>query len=338
MVVPSPQQSVTRDDVARLAGVSTAVVSYVVNEGPKKVAPDTAARVREAIRILGYRPNAAARALRLGASEMLGFVMPDASNPFFVQFAHAVEDAAGSRGHAVLLANSDEDAAKERANIRNLASRKVDGVVIASQLSPSEINDLMDTVVPIVFIDRDSAVEGYDTIGVDFRAAARGAVRHLIEHGHRNIALVMGSASAGGGADGRELGWLDALAEAGLPEGAVIRAAFTLAGGYQAGKRLLAGVNPPTAIFASSDLQGIGVLRALHEANIAVPEEVALVAFDNVTETEYSWPPLTTVKQPVKEMAEAAVAKLLEPQTQKSHTLFPTQLIIRRSCGCPALY
>ncbi|MEO7015673.1 MAG: LacI family DNA-binding transcriptional regulator [Leifsonia sp.] len=326
-------QPVTRNDVARYAGVSTAVVSYVVNEGPKRVAPDTAARVRDAIRVLGYRPNAAARALKLGTSEMLGFLTSDGDNPFFTHFAHAVEDAAAERGFAVLLTNSDHDAAKEQRNIRNLASRKVDGLIISSRLSPIDLAYLMDTVVPTVFVNRDSGIEGYDTVGVDFRAAARGGVRHLIEHGHRNIALVMGADEK----EGRELGWLDALAEAGLPEGPVMRADFTLAGGYQAGKRLLAGITRPTAIFAGSDLQGIGVLRALHEGGVSVPHDIAVVAFDGSMESEYSWPALTTVKQPVREMAEAAVAKLLDggSGTSTGHLTFPTELILRRSCGCP---
>lgn len=333
--VPAPRTQVTRKDVARYAGVSTAVVSYVVNGGPKKVAPATEAKVHEAIRLLGYRPNAAARALKLGSTETIGLIIPDNSNPFFSLLAHAVEDAAAELGFALFLTNSDGNLAKERRNIRNLAARQVDGVVLASVLLDPDLADLQAAEIPFVLLSHSERSAVFTTVGVDLAEGARTAVEHLIGHGHTNIGLAMGTTTGNEG-DAREDGWLQALKDAGLPEGPIARSAFTRVGGYAAGKRLLASANRPTAIFASSDMQAIGILRVLHEAGLSVPGDVALASFDGSVEAEYSWPPLTTVEQPVRAMAEAAVRALVGADRAEPprHRVFPTRLLVRESCGC----
>jgi LacI family transcriptional regulator len=334
--VQAPRGPVTRKDVARYAGVSTAVVSYVVNGGPKKVAPATEAKVQDAIRVLGYRPNAAARALKLGSSETLGLVIPDNSNPFFSLLSHAVEDAAAERGYALVLTNSDGSVAKERRHIRNLAARQVDGVVLASVLFEPDLIDLDASEIPAVLLNHGDEAPGFNSVGVNLAAGARMAVEHLIGHGHTTIGLAMGTNTAND-FDGREQGWLQALADAGLPEGPIVRGPFTRPGGYAAGQRLLASANRPTAIFASSDMQAIGILRAIHEAGVAVPGEIAVASFDGSNESEYSWPALTTVEQPVRAMAEAAVNALVGDDRGKPprHRIFPTKLLVRQSCGCP---
>ena len=333
--VPAQRSQVTRKDVARYAGVSTAVVSYVVNGGPKNVAPATEARVQEAIRLLGYRPNAAARALKLGSSETIGLVIPDNSNPFFSQLAHAVEDAAAELGYALVLTNSAGNLSKERRNIRNLAARQVDGVVLSSVLMEPDLADLEAAEIPAVLLNHSSDAPGFNSVGVDLVAGAKSAVEHLIGHGYTNIALAMGT-NTGNYFDGREQGWMQALADAGLPEGPIVRSPFTRDGGYAAGRRLLASASRPTAIFASSDMQAVGILRAIHEAGLSTPDDIALASFDGSAEAEYSWPPLTTVEQPVQAMAEAAVRALIQtPRGQEpEHLIFPTDLVVRRSCGC----
>lgn len=331
-----PHTAVTRKDVARYAGVSAAVVSYVVNRGPKNVSPATEARVREAISVLGYRPNAAARALKLGSSRLLGLVVPDTRNPFFTELAHAVEEEARALGYAVLMTNSDGTMDRERAHIRNLAARQVDGVLLASNLFDPDLGELQAASIPAVLLNTTSHAAGFATVGTDLRAGARAAVEHLIGHGHTSIALAMGS-NVSGDTDGRELGWLDALAAAGLPEGPIVRSLFTRDGGYAAGKRLLASAGQPTAVFASSDMQAVGILRALNEAGVAVPGEMAMVSFDGSTDAEYCWPPLSTVKQPVREMAAAAVGALVGQRDPAgpAHIVIPSVLVVRRSCGCP---
>lgn len=327
---------VTRKDVARYAGVSTAVVSYVVNGGPRNVSPTTEKRVREAIMILGYRPNAAARALKLGSSSMLGLIVPDTNNPFFTELAHAVEEEASAMGYAVLMTNSAGDMGKERTHIRNLAARQADGVILASNMFEPDLKDLQEAGIPAVLLATSRAAASFVTVGTDLRLGARIAVEHLIGHGHTSIALAMGG-NVAGELDDRERGWLDALEQAELQEGPIVRSSFTRPGGYAAGKRLLASAARPTAVFASSDMQAIGILRALNEAGVSVPDDMAMVSFDGSMDAEYCWPPLSSMQQPVRAMAQAAVnalvgqAKMAEPL----HVVIPSELVLRRSCGCP---
>lgn len=334
--VQTPRGPVTRKDVARYAGVSTAVVSYVVNGGPKNVAPATEAKVRDAIRILGYRPNAAARALKLGSSETVGVIVPDNTNPFFSQLAHAVEDAAAELGFGMVLTNSDGSLAKERQNIRNLAARQVDGVFLASVVFDPDLAELEASEIPTVLLNNAGSPPGFTSVGVDLEAGARAAVEHLIGHGHTNIGLAIGT-NTGNQLDGREVGWLGTLRDAGLPDGPMLQSQFSRPGGYEVGKRFLSMANRPTAIFASNDMQAIGILRALHEAGVRVPDDMALVSFDGSIDSEYSWPALTTVAQPVKSMAEAAVRALVGEGRggELQHRVLPTELIVRQSCGCP---
>ncbi|WP_026820536.1 LacI family DNA-binding transcriptional regulator [Arthrobacter castelli] len=332
---PSPRPAVTRADVARYAGVSTAVVSYVVNDRPNKVAPATETRVREAIRLLGYRPNGAARALKLGSTEMLGLVIPDSTNPFFAELSHAIEDAANELGYALLLTNSNGSIATERKHVQNLSSRRVDGLLLASVEPHPDLGRFTESGIPAVLLNRNEPLPGSTSIGVDLVQGARTAVEHLIGHDHTDIDLVMG-ANPVAPIDGREKGWRHTLAERGLPEGVVYRGEFSRRGGYDAGQRLVASRRRPTAVLASSDTQAVGVLRALHEAGLHVPQDIALVSFDASQESEYAWPALTAVRQPIHEMARAAVEKLLKPgeSGDEEHTVFPTEMLIRRSCGC----
>lgn len=322
----------TRKDVARLAGVSTAVVSYVVNGGPKKVAPATEARVRDAIAVLGYRPNAAARALKLGSSEMLGMIVPDSTNPFFVMLAHAVEVAAAERGYALLIANSDASVAAERRHVESFASRRVDGVFLSSVLFEPDLRDLESADIPVVLLNHSAESPGFASVGVDLREGARAAVEHLAGHGHRDIGLVMGTAT-GGGLDGREVGWLEGIRAAGLVPGPVIRAPFHRADGYRVGLELAASADRPTALFASSDILAVGLLRGFHESGVRVPRDIAIVSFDGSPEAEYSWPGLTTLAQPIAEMARAAVEALVG-EGPTAHRIFPPTLVRRASCGC----
>jgi LacI family transcriptional regulator len=320
-----PKDPVTRNDVAEYAGVSTAVVSYVVNEGPRKVAPETRNRVLEAIRVLGYRPNATARALRMGTTRTFGLITPDGGNPLFAELAKAIDKEASARGYVVLQTSTDGDPATERAKVVELLHRQVSGLLL---VAPTEDPDLGEADVPVVAINR--VLSAASSVRPQYREGARRGVEHLIGHGHRTIGLVIG----GRGRRERELGWRDALEAAGLDEGPIARTTFSRQGGYDAGKRLLGATNRPTAIFASSDLQAVGVLRAIHEAGLRVPEDIAVVAFDGTAETEYSWPPLTVVRQPLEDLAREAVGRLIDGEDAIEALTVPTELIIRKSCGC----
>jgi LacI family transcriptional regulator len=318
-----PKEPITRNDVAEYAGVSTAVVSYVVNEGPRKVAPETRERVLEAIRALGYRPNATARALRLGTTRTFGLITPDGGNPLFAELAKAIDREAAAHGYVVLQTSADGDPETENAKIVELLTRQVSGLIL---VAPTDDFAVENVKVPVIAINRSLAT--VSSVRPAYREGARLGVEHLISHGHRRIGLVIG----GAGHPERELGWSAALATAGLPQGPIVRASFSREGGYRAGQILLH--EEPTAIFASSDLQAIGVLRALHEAGVDVPGDMAVVAFDGTPETEYTWPPLTVVRQPVEQLAQEAVRRLIEGEETTAAVTVPTKLIRRRSCGC----
>ncbi|KQR63755.1 LacI family transcriptional regulator [Arthrobacter sp. Leaf337] len=326
---------ITRTDVARYAGVSTAVVSYVINGGPKPVAAATAARVHEAIKVLQYQPNATARALTMGSARLLGMIVPDSTNPYFAELTDTIAQAAAARGYALLAANSRTDADTERQNTLNLVSRQVDAIILATVLSPSEVAAMPVQGIPRVLIDQSSAVHGIPTVSTDFEQGAALGVQHLIGHGHQDIAILVGKDIDPTRADPRHNGWKKALREAGLPEGAAEFTDFTRQGGYEATRRLLELPKRPTAIFASSDLLAVGALRAIHEADLSIPDDIAVVSFDGTSESEFSWPQLTTVRQPINQIAEAVLeAALSHKDSAGKIQLLPTELIIRRSCGC----
>ncbi len=332
---PSPRSTVTHVDVAKRAGVSTAVVSYVVNNGPRQVAPATAARVHAAIEELGYRPNLSARALRRGTTDLIGLVVPDSTNPFFAELARSVERATAQHGYSMVLVNSNNSGRQERQHVESLADRRVSGLVVATAMAPHQF-DLGDRKsIPTAIMNADGPIPGFHTIGPDFRHGAQTAVEHLLNvHEAGTVALATGGQLKYVETNSREQGWSDALTHNGRSQGPIVEGAFTRDGGHKMGLELIAR-DLPDAVFATNDLQAIGILRALHEAGVRVPEDVAIVTFDGTEESEYSWPPLTAVRQPITAMATAAVDTVLNPsQAAPEHHTFATDLIIRRSCGC----
>jgi LacI family transcriptional regulator len=332
---PTRDGAVTRADVARYAGVSTAVVSYVMNGGPRKVAPETAARVREAIARLDYRPNVHAQALRRGTTEMIGLVLSDPTNPYFVEFVAAITEVAFEYGRAVVIASARARPDTETTLVNDLIRRQVDGLIVASVFGRPDLT-LRESSrsTPIVFIDAPGAIPGHASLGTDGARAAALAVEHLAQvHHHETVGLVVGGMESPS-ADPREQGWQQALRAAGLPDGPVARVDWSREGGYHGGHRLLNSSTPPTAIFASSDLQAVGLLRAAHERGLRVPDDVAVIGFDGTKESEFSWPPLTVVAQPIRQMARTAVQLVLDEQRPEGYTPFVGELIVRRSCGC----
>jgi LacI family transcriptional regulator len=332
---PTPHGQVTRADVARYAGVSSAVVSYVVNDGPRTVAPATAARVAEAIRTLGYRPNASARALRTGSTKMLGLVVQDVNNPLYAEWAVAIENAAAARGYAVLLTNSEGDAGSDHRAITRLTGRQIDGLLLTTVLSRPDLANLPIGGIPTVLLGALEQIPGFVSVGVDASAGAYAATSHLIGHGHSSVGLIIGE-DDGSAVEFRERGWLAASRDAGLLDGPIARASWSRAGGYDAGRRMFGGPHHPSAVFVSSDMQAVGLLRALSELHLRVPGDVAVVSFDGTEDTRYTTPALTVIRQPVQEMAAEAVDAVLAPPTDepRPHELHEPELIVRESCGC----
>jgi LacI family transcriptional regulator, galactose operon repressor len=332
--VPAKARPATRADVARIAGVSTAVVSYVVNDGPRRVAPETAARVRAAIEILKYRPNVNARALKKGSTEMFGVVLPDMTNPFFAEYAHALEVAAVKHGYVLVIANSDANEAQERRIVNDLANRQVDGLIISTVLPPSGFQAVTPPGRPTVLINCSTPFPGYVAIGPDSQAGARALVDHLITvHGHQSIALIMGESSEPV-PEPRERGWSDAFQARDLPPGPIIRTSFSRYGGYQAALQLLNWQTRPSAIFAASDQLSSGALKAIRETGLRCPDDIALVSYDGTSESEYCSPPLTVARQPIRDMAEAAISAVLNLSSSAAYQRFETELVVRESCGC----
>lgn len=329
----------TRADVARLAGVSTAVVSYVVNNGPRPVASATRQKVLDAIRELDYHPNPSARALKTGSTGLIGVVVPEILNSYFSEFVDAIDVAARNQGKSILLSITHEDPSTEAEVIPSLVSRGVDSLIYNCRLVDTDLYQAGDIRIPRVLLDRADLVGGIPAIGADLGQGARLATEHLAGHGHTRIGFIGGPLPADR-RDYRRLAWQDVLAERGLPAQEPAITAWRPTGGFEGAQQLLDRPEPPTAIFAASDQIAIGVLHALHQRGLRVPGDIAVVSLDGTAETAYSWPPLTTVRQPFEAMAEAALAELSQGSAtaplQRDRTLFPMTLLVRASCGCPS--
>ena len=324
----------TRRDVALLAGVSPAVVSYVLNNGPRPVSTGARQRVLDAVKQLSYKPDGLARSLRFGRTNTLGLVVPDTSNPFFGELAHAIEDAAFARDFAVLVCNSAGESLRERAYISSLAERRVDGLILVSISEEQDLSDMTNLSIPVVAMDRSPTRAPISTIRSDNEHAAALGTKHLLEHGHHRIGFVAGPGS--GISDERLQGWLSTLREAGVAKGPIARAPFSFSGGFDAAVEVLCGVDKPTAILVSSDVQAIGLLSRLNSMHLKVPNDVAVVAIDGSEIGGYVVPTLTSVAQSTVRMAREAVRHLIDNPTERIHALFENALIARESCGCLA--
>jgi LacI family transcriptional regulator len=339
---------VTRDDVADRAGMSSAVVSYVVNGGPRRVSAATRSKVLRAIEELGYRPNGLARALRTQKTFTIGLVVPDNTNPFFAQLARAVEEAAFARGYVLLLGNSGQDNTRQAAYVNTLLERQVDGLILIADsdigqpsLPAQTASALQGAGTPLVLLDRHPSDLWAPSVTVDNEGGGYMATRHLLDHGHAEVACLAGPADLAP-AQERTHGWRRALREAGVkrPARLLARSRFRRDAGYLVAKELLAGPSRPTALFAQSDEQAIGLLRWANEAGVRVPEDLALVSFDGIDESGYTNPPLSTVAQPVDELGRRTVDLVVSSEPgagRKSPSqpgCLPVRLLTRRSCGC----
>lgn len=330
--------TIRRADVARLAGTSPAVVSYVLNGGPRGVAPETKARVLAAIEQLGYRPNGIARSLRMNRTMTLGLVVPDNANPFFAELARAIEEASYAQGYTLLIGNAAEDDQRQSSYVRTFLARQVDGLFLVPAHGPVGcLDDLRRSKTPWVSLDRQIPGAGAPAVLVDNRGGAYAATRHLLEHGRRRIACLAGPRDVLPAHD-RVAGWRDALAEEGIRPNAmkVWHAPFGRHAGYRAALEILSTNDRPDAVFAASDEQALGVLRAVAHLGLRCPDDVALAAFDGIPATAYSIPALTTMSQPFADLGRAALTHLLDQMNGESGPaeVLPVSLVTRGSCGC----
>lgn len=331
--------------MARLAGTSTAVVSYVINNGPRPVAPATRERVLAAIEQLGYRPDRVAQAMASRRTDLIGLIVPDARQPFFAEMAHAVERAAAERGKMVLVGNSDYLHDRELHYLRAFLGMRVAGLILVSQgLDENAAAEIEAWDARIVLLhERPEAIDDV-AVFTDDVGGALLATRHLLEHGHPYVACLGGIESTpavGDPVTDHVEGWRRAMTQAGRStEGRLFQARYNRYDSYETGLRLLSGPGRPPAIFCTTDDQAIGVLRAARELRIDVPGELAVAGFDDIKEAALTDPPLTTVASDREAMARAAVDLVLDDSVRDggSHRerlrAFPARLVVRRSCGC----
>src|ERR1700704_1001854 len=331
----------TVHDVARRAGVSTSTVSHVVNR-TRFVSDELRERVEAAMRELDYTPNAAARMLTLKRSHTIGLIVSDIRNPFFASVARGVEDVAQEQGYTLVLCNSDESAGRETACLNALETRAVDGVLLASSgVADEHLSRLVQAGYPIVLVDRDLPELGAPAVLLDNEGAAYSAVWHLITRRHQRIAMLTGRAAISTTTE-RVAGYRRALHEAGIvmDDRLVVSGESTSEGGASATSAVLDVDDPPTAIFSGNNLMSIGALQSIVNRGLLVPEDVALVGFDDFP---FPWsdafrPHLTTVAQPTYELGRRAAELLVQrlkglTPTSVERVVLDVMLVVRESSG-----
>ena len=333
----------TISDVADLAGVSTATVSRVL-AGIGSPKPATAAAVHRAVIELGYRPSAVARSLRMRRTQTLGLIVTDIQNPFFPELVQAADVAARARGYSILLGSAAYDERRAMHYLDLMVDRRVDGLLIASsQLSEESWDWVVRSPVPVVVVNAEPAGRALTVITSDNSAGMGIAIGHLVEMGHRAIAYIQGPPlyTATGA---RVEGFRHACGVAGLdPARTPVLAGDGLyEGGVSAGERLLAEGLRVTAVVCYNDLTAIGVMRALREAGVHVPNEVSVVGCDDIAAASWVSPTLTTLVQAKTEMGRLAVERmltLLKDPTQagtRQTVRLPMSFQVRESIGPPA--
>lgn len=329
-------------DVARLAGVSAMTVSRVIN-GQSGVSAETRERIEAAIAQLDYAPSKVASSLISQKTGLIGMIVPDVSNPFFGPIVRGAETTARKAGFKLLLCNSESDLRLEREYITDLISHRVEGLLIApvGDSSRQNLGRYVDGNFPIVLLDRLIAGLDCDSVTLDNTDGARQLVAHLIATGHRRIAFVTDADDVSTGRQ-RLAGYQKALADAGLPfdEDLVFHTSTDQMGGYRAAQQVLAAPERPSAIFAVNNMTAVGVMQALRQANLAVPDDIALACFDDVQHLAVISPFLTVIDQPAEDMSKVAMQLLLErigmsAGKQARTVTFPGKLIVRASSAMP---
>ena len=329
---------VTRNDVARRAGVAPSTVSYVINNGPRPVSLEARERVLKAIDDLGYHPSDVARSLRTRRTLTIGLVIPDITNPFYGEMVQAVEEVSLQHGYTVILGHSSHLPERELRYAQVLRSKQVDGVIflpVTPDLEPVEA--LTRAGIEVVVLERD--VPGYACIVADEHNGGGLATRHLLDLGHRKIGCIVLAGDSTSSA-ARAEGYRSALQQAGLSpkEGWIVESEYGYVAGETAAHELLKLPERPTAVVAHNDLIAIGAMKAFKEAGLRVPENISVVGFDDIAAASYVQPSLTTIAYPKRQMGRAGIETLLgllrsEEEMPAGTLKLPVELIVRASTG-----
>ncbi len=321
-------------DVARKAGVSIATVSRVLN-GMDVVKPHTRARVLRALEALDYQPNVNARALSTGDNRTLGVIVSNLENPYFLDIFHALETEARRGGYEVLLANTDYAPDRLAAAIGLMLGRRVSGIAaIVSEMAPDLVQRLARSQTPVVVSGVAAVDPGLTNIRVNCRRGLERMLGHLRSLGHRRLAFVDHHSALESISDRRTAfqEWITGAGKA--TRSRIVTAGDSLEGGRQAARDLLASGSRPTAVVCVNDRMAIGVLRELRERHIAVPDEISVSGFDNISYSEYVIPALTTVHIPRETIGRLAFSCLAGSGDSASREIvIEPELIVRESTG-----
>lgn len=331
----------TMKDVAKVAGVSVATVSHVVNQ-TRYVSTDTRKRVVTAMEALNYQGNALARALRKGFTRTIGLIMPDSSNPFFAEIGRSSETAFFEAGYSTIFCNTDGSSDKIQHYLNVLQEKQVDGIIfVAANEQTALLNDVLALKFPVVLmVDWPTEDVPADSVQADTFGGGYAATRHLISLGHRRIACIAAPYDNAMNSS-RVLGYRKALEEAGIDfiDDYFIRGNFHPNSGHRAVQTLWRLPEPPSALFVYNDLMAVGVLAGMAAMGLRVPEDVSIVSFDNIELAGYLTPGLTTVEQPTTTMGELAcellLARIDNEELPFEHRVLPTKLIVRHSTSSP---
>jgi LacI family transcriptional regulator len=324
-------------DVASRAGVSKTTVSHVINE-TRFVEEETRQRVLQAIEELGYRPSAVARSLTTNRTQTIGVIVSDASNYFFAEVLHGIEDVLMPENYALLVCNTTEILEREAHYLDLFLRQRVDGIIAAATSQRWDILTEFETQhMPVVFLDREFDGLGGPFVGVDNREGACLGVRYLVDCGHRRIGILAGFQRLSTMRE-RLAGFRQALQEhrIPLPEEWVSTSPLSIKGGREAMRQMLSLREGPTAVFMSNNLLSLGALLAVNELGLRCPEDIALVGFDDHPWAAVSGPPLTVVRQPARQLGQVAAQMLLDlindELPPESRVILKCELMQRQSC------
>ena len=332
----------TIHDVAKRAGVAPITVSRVINNSGY-FSQETRESVEAAISELGYVPNTLARSLRLKRTNTLALIVSDITNPFFTTLARGVEDTASDMGFTVILCNTDESEKEEQKYLQMLLQKQVDGILLVPSYSkPDSIEMVQKHGTPLVVIDRSVPGAMVDVVRGDSEGGAYQLTRLLLSLGHRRIAMLSGRKEVSTAVD-RVAGYRRAMKESGYGESeqCIIYGEYNQASGYDMTRSILHEPLRPTAMIAANNFISIGALKALQDAGMRVPEDISLVAFDDLPPALVIFPFFTVAAQPSYEMGRQATNLLVarlngQPSQQFKEIVLPVEIIVRKSSG-PAL-
>lgn len=327
-------------EIAKVAGVSTATVSRVLN-GSDKVKEHTAKQVMKVIDEMNYRPNNVARRMKVKPTDSLviGLIITDIGNPFFSNVAKGIEEVAFKNDHIVMMCNTNEDPVKEKLFLNSMLSEKVSGAIVVPTMGNADfLKKLADDGFPMVVVDRKPKNLNVDSVSINNEEGGYLATKRLIENGHTRIGLIGGIKGLSNTGE-RIQGYKRALKEVdiSISKELITYGDYIEIGGRRAIQKLLSLTDSPTAIFSTNNLMTLGCIKELYQRKISVPDQIALIGFDDSTWAEALIPPLTTVKQPGHELgvnaAELLIKKLNNRSSSKMNVVLNPELIVRESCG-----